>query len=218
MAQEPNDGVAYLRALKRGTSPQAADAAAPLPAIAGMQNNAAVPVSDAIPRDSAEKRRSPRYKCEGSAELRKDGCDVRTWATFTDISLHGCYVEAQATYPVGTQLHLKLEINGVRVEIKGEVRVSYPYLGMGVAFLEMNDENRVLLRDLLTRISRPIVIVGPGALPSAPTCAPLEGMPTVSDPVAAFRACVDFFERNHMLTRDAFLHIVRNSQSPPSTR
>jgi hypothetical protein len=39
----------------------------------------------------AEKRRSPRYKCEGSAEMRELSCDVHTWATVTDISRHGCY-------------------------------------------------------------------------------------------------------------------------------
>ena len=83
---------------------------------------------------------APRYKCEGSAELREEGCDVRTWATFSDISLHGCYVEAQATYPANTILHMKLEANGVRVETNGNVRVSYPYLGMGIAFLDTSEE------------------------------------------------------------------------------
>jgi hypothetical protein len=66
--------------------------------------------------------------------MRELTCDAHTWETFTDISLHGCYVEAQATYPVGTVLQIKLEANGVKVEITGNVRVSYPYLGMGIAF------------------------------------------------------------------------------------
>jgi hypothetical protein len=66
------------------------------------------PISSGTVADSgerfkgAEKRRSPRYKCEGSAEICEDGRAVRTWATFSDISLHGCYVEAQATYPAGS--------------------------------------------------------------------------------------------------------------------
>ena len=76
---------------------------------------------------------------KAAPRLREDGRDVRTWATFSDVSLHGCYVEAQATYPVGTILHMKLEANGVRVETKGNVRVSYPYLGMGIAFVDMSD-------------------------------------------------------------------------------
>jgi hypothetical protein len=53
-----------------------------------------------------EKRRSPRFKCEGGAELRAESGDVRIWAAFQDVSLHGCYVEAQATYPVGTILRM----------------------------------------------------------------------------------------------------------------
>ena len=39
---------------------------------------------------SEERRRSPRYKCEGSAEFQEGGTDVRTWGTFTDLSLNGC--------------------------------------------------------------------------------------------------------------------------------
>lgn len=33
--------------------------------------------------------------------------------------------------PPATLLHMKLEVNGSRVEVRGTVRVSYPYLGMG---------------------------------------------------------------------------------------
>ena len=128
----------------------------------------------------AEKRRSPRYKCEGSVELREEGCDVRTWATFTDISLHGCYVEAQATYPANTQLHMKLDANGVRVETKGSVRVSYPYLGMGIAFVEMSEENLTRLRSLLATVSRTI-IVGPGMASSLPARGPQE--PCLRSPI-----------------------------------
>ena len=29
---------------------------------------------------------------------------------------------------------MKLEVNGIRVETMGKVRISYPYLGMGIAF------------------------------------------------------------------------------------
>jgi hypothetical protein len=63
---------------------------------------------------------------------------------------------------------MKLEANGVRVEGKGRVRVNYPYLGMGIAFMEMSEENVVRLRELLSKISRPTVIMGPGVLPRFP--------------------------------------------------
>ena len=138
MAQELNDGVSYLKALKQATGSPSGAAAAPVRAQdKAMETPSTTQNSESFA--GAEKRRSPRYKCEGSAELREDGCDVRTWATFTDVGLHGCYVEAQATYPAGTLLHMKLEVNGVRFEAKGKVRISYPYLGMGIAFEDISN-------------------------------------------------------------------------------
>jgi len=215
MAQEINDGISYLMALKRSGS-DAASAAAP-----ARENDPEATSASGIPQSAsapdsfqgAEKRRSPRYKCEGSAEMRETSCDVHTWASFTDISLHGCYVEAQATYPVGTVLQLKLEANGVRVEVTGNVRVCYPYLGMGIAFVNVSEENAARLRDMLSTVLRPSVIMGPGIASSLPASGPLEAVPLISDPTAAIRALVEFFENRQMLMRDDFLRILRQSQS-----
>jgi len=160
----------------------------------------------------AEKRRSPRYKCEGSAEVREEGCDVRTWASFSDIGLHGCYVEAQATYPAGTLLHMKLEVNGIRFETKGKVRISYPYLGMGIAFEEMSDENVAHLKQLLASLSRPCVIMGPGVSSPHPSTGPMEGLPSITNPEAAVRALIDFFQIHQILMRDDFLKLLKKSQ------
>lgn len=206
MAEESNDGIAYLMALKHAAEPQAPPGEA--------HSSPISPAAQAGGRfEGAEKRRSPRYKCEGSAQIREEGQEVHTWATFTDVSLHGCYVEAQATYPAGTILHLKLEANGIRVESRGNVRVNYPYLGMGIAFVDMSEENQTHLRQLLATISRPCVIMGPGIASSLPANAPLEAVPLISDPAVAVRALVDFFESRQMLMREDFLRILRKSQN-----
>lgn len=82
---EIDEGVAYLRALKQSAGPVAETATAP----ARDSNPEATYISPATAADSgdgfkgAEKRRSPRYKCEGSAEMCEAGHDVRTWATAT---------------------------------------------------------------------------------------------------------------------------------------
>lgn len=144
----------------------------------------------------------------------EDGCDAHTWATFTDISLHGCYVEAQAAYPKGTLLHIKLEANGVRVETQGDVRVSYPYLGMGIAFIETSAENTARLRELLMKVSRPSSLVGPGVASTLPTGKPLYATPLVANPAAAVLALIEFFENRQMLMREDFLRILRASQGP----
>jgi hypothetical protein len=217
MAQEIDDGVAYLRSLRQSITPVATTGTPARPLDSQAGSNLA-PAASGDQFKGSEKRRSPRFKCEGSAELREDGCDVRTWATFSDISLHGCYVEAQATYPTGTLLQMKLEANGVRVETAGNVRVSYPYLGMGIAFAEMSEENVSRLRGLLATISRSTVIVGPGLASSLPASGPLAEIAPVANPTAALQALTEFFESRQMLMRDDFLRIVRQSQGPRTNK
>lgn len=215
MAEGTDEGVSYLRALKQSSGLQDGTAAAPAPETSpekhpGPEGMAA---NNGERFRGAEKRRSTRYKCEGSAGMREEGCDVHTWASFTDVSLHGCYVEAQATYPVGTILHLKLEANGVRVESAGTVRVSYPYLGMGIAFVEVSEETRERLKEMLGTVSRPTGIMGPGIASSLPARGPLEAAPLISDPAAALRALTEFFESRQMLMREDFLRILHKSQA-----
>jgi len=200
MAEE-NEGIAYLRALKQSGS---------------SSSDFSSDVSTAAQTDDrfqgVEKRRSFRHKCEGSAEIREEGCEVRSWASFTDISLHGCYVEAQATYPAGTILHMKLEANGIRIETGGDVRVNYPYLGMGIAFVEMSEENQARLRQLLATISRPRVIMGPGIASTLAAPCPLGSVPLLTDPTAAVQALITFFEGRQMLMREDFLRLLQQSQ------
>jgi len=50
---------------------------------------------------------------------------------------------------------MKMEANGVRFGTKGDVRLNYRYLGMGIAFVDMSEENRAHLRQLLATISDP---------------------------------------------------------------
>ena len=210
MAQDVNPGVAYLMALKHSagssgdnnmTAPEKELAACALADSRGEEK----PVG-------AEKRRSPRYKCEGSAELREEGCEVRTWATFTDVSLHGCYVEAQATYPAGSKLHMKLDANGVRVETIGSVRVNYPYLGMGIAFEEISPDNSDQLKRLVGTLSHRCVVMGPGIASSLPAGSSIEAVPLITNPLGAVQALIEFFESRQILMRDDFLRVLKKSQ------
>jgi hypothetical protein len=155
MADDNSNSVSYLQALRQSTMMSAATAQAPTRPESGNTSHSAGQPG----YQGTEQRRSPRYKCEGSAELIQDGLDLRTWATFTDISVHGCYVEVTATFPIGTILNIKLEVNGILVRARGIVRVNYPSAGMGIAFTEMSDTYRAQLLELLKNISQPSVIM-----------------------------------------------------------
>jgi hypothetical protein len=206
--EQENDGIAYLMALRRSAT-SAAPARKECPF-----DGAAEKSEETSSFQDEEKRRTPRYQCEGSIQMRESGCDVQTWATFTDISLHGCYVEAQATYPVGTILELKLEAKGIRVAGRGVVRVNYPYLGMGIAFTEMTADNQAGLKELLGSLSRPSMIMGPGVPSTLPARGPLE-MPPITDPNAVLQTLIEFFRDRQLLMRDDFVRIVRQSQDAP---
>src|SRR6266436_4744551 len=132
-------GADYLRRLKQ-------DQGQPL--TQAPSNTTAVPTQPEK-AGSSERRQSPRYKCQGSAEFRVEGSDVRTWGTFTDLSMHGCHIKMTATYPVGAVVNLGLGLNGLHVNVKGEVRVGHPFLGIGVAFRDVSDESDARLREMV---------------------------------------------------------------------
>jgi len=60
-----------------------------------------------------------------------------------------------ATFPVGAIVDLQLELNGMRAHVKGEVRLSYPRLGIGIALREVSDETGVRLLQMLRAVTRP---------------------------------------------------------------
>jgi len=206
MSEDNREGVAYLLALKQ--SSQAAAASAP----AGNADPDA-PELHGEQFHGANKRQARRYKCEGSVEMRTEGCDVRTWATFTDISLYGCYIEAQATFPAGTVLNLKLEANGIRVETRGNVRVNYPYLGMGIAFVGMTEENVARLRQIMASVSRGCVVMQTDIKSMVAGSEAASGMPVIADPQGMIRELMELFEGREMLGREDFLRILHGRQS-----
>jgi PilZ domain len=166
-------------------------------------------VQTTAPAAAQKRRQSPRYKCEGSAEFRVGGSDVRTWGTFTDISLGGCYVEMTATYPVGAKVDMGLELNGVRAQVRGEVRVSYPCLGMGIAFREVSEEDRVRLQAMV-RSLRPAARSAHVA-PAVDTTSASSSLPIIVNVGAALQALVDFFEAHTLLTKEEFVQVLRKS-------
>lgn len=172
------------------------------------------PPSDPVPpqlaQDGSERRQHPRYKCEGSAQFLVTGSDVRTWGTFTDLSMNGCYVEMTATFPRGAIVDLNLELNGLQVHTKGEVRVSYPFLGIGIAFRDMTDENRVRLQQMVRTLlpaSRGVRVV------ANEIRAESESPAVVVNPAAAIQSVMEFFELHSVMSKEQFLHTIRKSQT-----
>jgi len=196
--REPGDsGAAYLRSLKQYQAERPLEAApTPTPDAAGT---------------GAERRRSTRHKCQGSVRFRTDDDVVHTYGTLTDVSMHGCYVEMMATSPVGTMVNMMIEVNGVRADVRGEVKVSYPFLGMGIEFKNVDVENRKGLREISASLLPRVNAVSAPAQPIV-AAEPLL-IPIITDPAAALGAIANHFQAETTLSRHEFLHLIQKSQS-----
>jgi PilZ domain len=186
------DGADYLRRLKQ-------DQAGPQPPVTQVTTQFLKPGGGGV-----ERRMTPRFKCQGSAQVRQENSEVHTWGSITDISLHGCYLEMTATFPVGTIVFIQLEFGGSRVEVKGEVRATYPFLGMGISFREMTSQNRLRLGDMVLVAAREVRLVAPRASDVQPEWV----MPQVKDPKRVVDALGSFFMRKGSLTREEFARIA----------
>ena len=204
MPEDISNSVAYLLAMKRYTE-SSVDGA--IPGVDVGQSGTA-----AAAARKPEHRRSPRYTCQGSVELRERDSDMRTWAHVTDISLHGCYIEVTATYPVGTQLHLKLDVSGYQIHSDGAVRVTYPLLGMGIAFSAISAENGSRLRQLLYSLAEPFCIQKPVGNVSRPEIE-TGAITSVGGPEALLKELVSFFQTRAMMTREEFQFLVRKTRA-----
>jgi len=188
-----DEGVNYLRRLKgAGSESQLASSEAKKPADAPATKTPY----------GKDRRQSARLRCSGSAEFRAWGSNVRMWGTLTDISLHGCYLEMNNTFPVNTKVDLVLKSCGVCIEVTGSVRTSYPALGMGIGFINVKPEQQSQINQLLA------VLGGQSAFfrgaPERERAARDPVQLHLSDSQALLDEVTEFFRKHPVLSREEF--------------
>ncbi len=138
------------------------------------------------------------------------GSDVRMRGTLTDISLHGCYVELYTTFPVGTRVDLVLKSFGIRIHTPGTVRATYPFLGMGIRFNDIEIEEHQRLKQLLTALAGQKEFVPSVA---ADESAKKESV-AAADLPAFFEAITEFYQKQQLLSREEFYQIAKRVRRP----
>jgi hypothetical protein len=191
------DGVNYLRRLKVPLTEGA-------PAGAVARGDGKTGAATAGPAFQ-DRRQSPRLRCSGSVELRAQGSDVRMWGTLTDVSLHGCYVEMNSTFPVDTKVDLVLKSFGIRIHTAGTVRASYPSLGMGICFADIEPLEQQQLRQLLAALSGRSTIYAGKPVEETGQKETLRS----ADPRALVGAITGFFQDHQLLSRAEFYQIAK---------
>ena len=198
------DGVNYLRRLK-------APVAEGAPAAATARSDGKPGVATASP-GFQDRRQSPRIRCSGSVEFRAKGSDVRMWGTLTDISLHGCYVEMNSTFPVDTRVDLVLKSFGIRIHTAGTVRATYPSLGMGICFADIEPLEQLQLKQLLAALS------GRGTISTGRPAEETGVKETLGlgDPKTILGEITGFFQTNQLLSRAEFYQIAKRGAGAES--
>lgn len=145
----------------------------------------------------SEKRRFPRVSCRLPVEVSAEGeVAVRLQGTITDLSLSGCFVEMISPLPPDTPVGLMLSQGTRTVHLKGVIRNTQPGLGMGVAFIEMDEDHRRQLE----------AFAGLGTSASEPQADPT-GVKPMGPPTSAeaLEAMVSLLFRKGIVNRAEFI-------------
>ncbi len=199
-SSKSEDAVNYLRRLRE-------------PVAGGMSSGAAArgdgkPGVATMGPGFKDRRQSPRLRCSGSVEFRVQGSDVRMWGTLTDISLHGCYVEMNATFPIDTKVGLVMKSFGIRIQTAGRVRATYPSLGMGICFADIEPSEQLQLKQLLTALSGRSTIYTAKSTEESNLKEALGS----TDPRAILGEITGFFQNNQLLSRAEFCQIAKRAR------
>ena len=100
----------------------------------------------------AEHRKNPRYRCQSSVEIHIHG-GVSFWATATDLSLGGCYVETNIPIELGSRLKIGIWLGAKKAWAEARVVHSAPGLGIGIRFTEISEPHLDLIRQFLQNLT-----------------------------------------------------------------
>lgn len=143
--------------------------------------------------DIGSRRKHTRYQCTGGAELRRSEGVPGIFASLTDISVEGCYVESASTLPTGSEVVFMLRVRDAVIRGRALVKTSNHAVGMGLEFLHLATEDQQKLDFLLGTLAgiqemrpaekRTVVPVEPVRIPAPLTTT--RPVPTASMSAAA---------------------------------
>lgn len=86
--------------------------------------------------DYVHQRKHPRFTVRAPIEIHTEGSNTPIRCATSDLSLGGCYVETMFPFSIGTELELKLQLEGTLL-IHAKVVTSFPLVGNGIQFVKI---------------------------------------------------------------------------------
>ena len=101
----------------------------------------------------AERRGADRHSFTASADVIELSSGARFSTRTTDLGPGGCFVDTMTPFPVGAKVRVTVKKAKSDFQTEGTVVYSQTGLGMGIAFAELNSEQRVALEEWLTELT-----------------------------------------------------------------
>ena len=112
--------------------------------------------SEAGPKEPSgrNRRRFTRHKIHFPIEIGfEDARRSHMQTNATDIGGRGCYVETLLPLQIGTKVNLTFWMDSEKIRTAGVVRASDPGVGMGIEFLDLNDQLQQVLQKHLDKLN-----------------------------------------------------------------
>lgn len=101
----------------------------------------------------SERRGGERHMFTAGAEVVELKSGARFSTRTTDLGPGGCFVDTTVPFPVGSKLRVTLHKGKTTFETPGTVVYSQHGLGMGIAFDELEAEQRLALAEWITGVT-----------------------------------------------------------------
>jgi len=97
-----------------------------------------------------DNRRDPRVCLSSEVDCELEHGHVR-WR-FADISAGGMFIDVYDPLPPGTLFRLRFQLDPPPIAAKAQVHYVQPRIGMGVEFVELAEEDRERIREIVNRM------------------------------------------------------------------
>jgi hypothetical protein len=99
--------------------------------------------------ENEERRKSARYPFREDILI-----DGTKRCSSMDICEGGMFVSAIQYFEKNSIIDITIPVNEQKVTVKGQVQYCDRGIGMGIQFIELNDEQKTLIKELIERLTK----------------------------------------------------------------
>ena len=102
-------------------------------------------------RDQERTERRKRDRVPFREDILVDGIRL---CTSTEISEGGLFVSALQYFEEGNVVEVSIPLRDGKITVKAQVKYSQPGIGAGLIFIDLNDEQRAKIKELVENITK----------------------------------------------------------------